>query len=88
MTAALLTALPVIVGLLASLIQLWNAKAPERKQEATNDKNQQGRQDIANGNADAVAVRVDRVLSVSESVSGDPPRIESAEDFSRRISQL
>lgn len=87
MTPALITAIPVLLGLLASLLQLWNAAAPARRKKADYVAVQQGRQDIIADDTDRIASRIDGLLSSADNdgaVTGEP----SAEAAERRISQL
>jgi hypothetical protein len=65
----------------AALIKWWAGKAPERAADAI----QQGRQDVVDGNSDAVSARIDGMLQgSSDSATGEP----SEEDIQRRIGQL
>lgn len=65
--AATLTA---VLSILAVLLKAWQKGQPARQQEKTDEANQQGRQDLQNGNRDAVAERIDRVLSVQANAPG------------------
>ena len=56
-------AIYAIAGLLLFALKQWLAAAPKRNQEAADDATQQGRADIADGDAAAVSDRVDRLLS-------------------------
>ena len=78
-------ALPAILGLVLALLQLWSAKAPQRIAKGEEDAKQQGRQDIANGNADAVSTRIDGLCSQA---SGNSPGLSDDEDTKRRLAKI
>lgn len=79
---ALITAALTVLAMVLEIVA-QNRKTPEQRR---NDEIQQGRKDIANGDAVAVSNRIDGLLPVSESsgVVGQP----SSEDIERRISNL
>jgi hypothetical protein len=74
-----------IIGL---LIKAYLAGAPARAKEDVDDAIQQGRADIANGNADAISVRIDSVPAIQTGPPGNTAGVGSAEDIERRIGQL
>lgn len=73
------------LGIAALVLKAWLEKAPKREQEKRNDEIQEGRQDIATGNADAVSARID---SVCGQRSGDTPILGNDEDTARRIAKI
>jgi hypothetical protein len=66
-------AIAAVCSLLLPLLQWWISRSPGRAKEDRTDAIQQGRQDIADGNADAVSARIDRVPQTAGSapVLGD-----------------
>ena len=52
-----------LAGLLLYILKRYDTGQPKRDQEARHDQIQQGRKDIADGDAAAVSDRVDRLLS-------------------------
>lgn len=52
-----------LAGLLLYLLKRYDERKPDRDNEARNDHIQQGRKDIADGNAAAVSERIDRLLT-------------------------
>lgn len=56
-------AVTAIITLIIALMKWWQSRQPERDQENRYDAIQQGRNDIANGDVDAVNGRIDRLLS-------------------------
>lgn len=88
MVGGAMAAITAVFSVIALLLSAWAAKAPTRAKEDVDEATQQSRQDIASGNADAIAVRVDGLLADQAGTPGDTSRIESAEDLERRISQL
>lgn len=77
-------ALTVLILLIAALFKFWMDRAPERKEKAENEKLQQGRQDIADGNVAAVSERIDSLPTHS----GDSPRLGDDEDTKRRLAKI
>jgi hypothetical protein len=76
----------IIVGLITLLVA-WLKWYTGR--DTTYADLQIGRTDIASGNVDAVAVRIDRLLSDPDNPAGDDIADEpSAENFEGRISRL
>lgn len=76
-----------VVGM---LLKAYLAKAPQRQEEAKADAIQEGRQDIVNGDSDAVAARIDRVLAQNGSDAGSKSsELESGTaDAIRRLGNL
>lgn len=68
-----------VFGLLLYVLKRYDAKQPQRDQEANNERLQQGRRDIADGNAAAVSDRIDRLLTQSNHSTGQPSREVTAE---------
>ena len=56
-------AVTAIITLIIALMKWWQSRQPERDQENRYDVIQQGRNDIANGDVDAVNGRIDQLLS-------------------------
>lgn len=56
-------AVTAIITLIIALMKWWQSRQPERDQENRYDAIQQGRNDIANGDVDAVNGRIDQLLS-------------------------
>jgi hypothetical protein len=77
-------AIAAVCALLLPLLQWWMGNKPERDAKASQDAIQQGRQDIADGNADAVSARIDRVPQTSSSA----PVISDDESTKRRILRI
>jgi len=88
MSAAVI--LQIMAGL-GGLVSLWlrdyysaESKAA-RKEDARNEAIQQGRQDIADGNVDAVSTRID---SVPDNAPGNPARLGSDSDTTGRLAKI
>lgn len=73
-----------VFGLLLYVLKRYDAGQPQRDREAADDANQQGRKDIADGNAAAVSGRIDRLLSQPDSATGKP----SSEVTAGRLSAI
>jgi len=56
-------AIAAVFGVLLWMLKEWQAGNPERQKEKRDDEIQQGRTDIATGNAPAVSDRIDRLLA-------------------------
>lgn len=82
MTTALLSSLAAIVLL---LLKVWVDSRPAKTKEDRDEVIQQGRTDIADGNADAVS---NIELRISADTSSDTIGKPSTEDIERRISEL
>ena len=78
-------ALTAVISLIGVLVKLWIDGKPKREEEKASDKLQQGRQDIVQGNTDAIEQRIDQLCGGS---GGSAPGVQSPEDFTRRISAL
>jgi len=79
------SAITAVFAFLLFVGERWASNQPAREKEAADAKKQQGRADIASGNADAISIRIDGVLAgTPNSIAG----IQSAEDVERRLSQL
>ena len=61
-----------ILTALLPLVQYWLANAPDRKQKEREDAIQQGRKDIASGNAAVVTERIDKLLTDASRPTGQP----------------
>ena len=77
-------ALSVLIPLIAALFKFWLDRAPERKEKAENEKIQQGRQDIADGNVAAVSERIDSLPQTSSNT----PRLGNDENTKRRLAEI
>lgn len=75
-----------VLGIILVALKQWAANSPAREKEAADEKIQHGRQDISNGNVDAVQQRIDGLLNDTNGNSN--AGVESAEDAHRRISKL
>jgi hypothetical protein len=71
-----------LLGIVLLVLKGYYARDPARKEEQRNEEIQQGRADIAAGNADAVSVRIDSLCSKDP---GDTDRLGSDEDTKRRL---
>ncbi len=67
--AALVACIPAVLGLVAALFQLWQAKEPQREKEKADETTQMGRQDIADGNESAIDRRIDADIAGVPSVT-------------------
>ena len=67
-------AITAFLTLLLWVLRQWSAAKPQRDQEAADEATQQGRSDIAAGNADAVNDRIDRLLSGQGDTAGQSSR--------------
>lgn len=65
-------AIASLLGIILLVLKQWQANQPKRVKEAADEATQQGRADIANGNADAVSGRIDRLLSGQGDTAGQP----------------
>ncbi len=63
-------AIASLLGIILLVLKQWQANQPKRVKEAADEATQQGRADIANGNADAVSGRIDRLLSGQGDTAG------------------
>jgi len=79
---AVIAGLVTIAGL---LVKAWLASSPQRAKEASDDKVQQGRNDIVDGNVGAVSQRIDGLCKDSGNSNAGIP---STEDFERRLRKL
>jgi len=52
-----------VAGILLLLLEYWISKAPERKERDNEKEKQDGREDVVNGDVDAVVARIDRLLT-------------------------
>lgn len=75
-------AVTAFLALLLWVLKQWQSNQPKRDQEAADDATQQGRADIADGNADAVNDRIDRLLSGQGDTAGQPNGEVTAERIS------
>ncbi|MGE0919427.1 hypothetical protein [Trichlorobacter lovleyi] len=65
-------AVTAFLTLLLWVLKQWQSNQPKRDKEAADETTQQGRADIADGNADAVNDRIDRLLTGSGDTAGQP----------------
>jgi hypothetical protein len=78
-------AIAAIAGVIAVLLKAYLAKEPQRDEARHEKEIQQGRQDILDGDADAISRRVDRLPSPANSDTGG---IADDEATSRRLSAI
>lgn len=78
-------AITAVFSVIALLLEAWAQNAPQRKKEDRDEAIQNGRVDIADGDAQSVSARVDRVLTET---TGDPARLGSDEDTARRLAEI
>jgi len=77
------------ISLVSVIVKTWQDGAPNRAEGARNAEINQGRADIATGNAGAVSIRIDCVQSVqTETATGNPSGIESDTDTARRLAEF
>lgn len=67
-----------ILSLVGVLVKIWADKTPEREQEKRDEHIDQGRQDIVDGNVDAVSKRVDDLLR--DTAPSDSGGVKNGED--------
>lgn len=77
-------AIASLLGIILLMLKQWQSNQPKRDQEAADETTQQGRTEIADGNADAVNDRIDRLLTGS----GDTAGQSGSEITAERISAL
>lgn len=75
-----------VLGIILVALKQWAANSPAREKEAADEKIQQGRQDIQNGNIDVIEQRIDGLLN--NTTGNSNAREQSSEDINRRISKL
>ena len=62
MEAGWMAAITAILSIIAILLEAWAKNSPTREKEEKDDAIEQGRRDLSEGNVDAVAARIDRLL--------------------------
>ena len=81
--------LTIIGSVILVLLKAWQDGNPARLQEVSNEKRQQGRQDINNGNVSAVESRIDSVLTVSAGTADSGSvRLGDDADTARRLAEI
>lgn len=73
-----------VLSLLGIIVKTWQDGAPVRKEASRNAEIQQGREDIASGNAAAVGTRIDSVPSAT----GHIAKLGPDEDTARRLAEI
>ena len=53
-----MAALTALLSVVALLLEVWTKRAPKREREAKDEATQRGRQDLQNGDGDAVTTRL------------------------------
>lgn len=87
--ATFVTIINILGPVLILLLKVWQDGQAGRDQEARNAEIQQGRTDIANGNATAVGERIDSVLTVQAGTpAGDPPKLGTDQDTAGRLAEI
>jgi hypothetical protein len=71
-----------ILGIVLWGLKQWQTNQPKRDQENRQDEIQQGRTDIANGDAAAVSDRIDSLLTRHGDTTGQPSSEVTAERIS------
>jgi hypothetical protein len=74
-----------ILGIIAVLLKAYVARKPQRDEARHEKEIQQGRRDIAEGDADAVSARIDGLLT---SAPGDTSGVSDDEATARRLSTI
>ena len=78
-----------IISLASVLVKTWQDGAPHRAEGARNAEINQGRTDIATGNAGAVSIRIDSVQPVQTSTAtGNPEGLANDTDTARRLAAI
>jgi hypothetical protein len=72
-------AIASLLGIVLWGLKQWQSNQPKRDQENAQDEIQQGRKDIANGDAAAVSDRIDSLLTRQGDPTGQPGSEVTAE---------
>ena len=72
-------AVAALLGVVGILLKMYIANAPYRAMEKTYDEIEKGRQDIANGDSDAVSSRIDKLLTQERDITGKPSSVVTGE---------
>lgn len=63
MSGGAMAVVTAFLSVVALLLEAWAQNRPQRNKEKADDATQKGRQDIVDGDVDAVSERIDKLLS-------------------------